>query len=66
MKAFEFMIIYQPSEESREKGEKAAILVERQTVLAASEREVTLKAAKLIPDAYADKLDELEVAVRPF
>ena len=36
------------------------------TVLASSDREVSILAARQIPDAMTDKLDEIEVVIRPF
>lgn len=63
---FQFAVIFNPTKEQAEKGEKAKIVVELQTILARDEKEVQMKAAKAIPVEYDEKLSQLEVAVRPF
>lgn len=71
MQIFEFAVVYHP-----EKGEKKSddgksqrrseIIVKPTTVLAKDQAAATLLAAREIPAEYVDKLDRVEVAVRPF
>lgn len=42
------------------------LLVKPTFVLAKSDKEVAMRAAREIPDAYLDKLERIEVCVRPF
>lgn len=44
----------------------AKLIVEPKYQLAKDEKEVALRAAREIPTEYLDKLDEVEVLVRPF
>jgi hypothetical protein len=69
-KLFEFAVIYTPAltKEQREAGEKAKskLVVDVTRVLANDEAEVNMLAARAIPVDYADKLQQVEIAVRPF
>lgn len=69
-KLFEYAVIHHPKEKTDAAGnditEKDKLLVDLTTVLASSDREVGLIAARQIPDAYTDKLEEIEVVIRPF
>lgn len=62
MKLFEYAVIYVPTE----KDKTATILVQPTTVLAKDPKSVEMLAAKKIPAEYDDKLDQVQVAVRPF
>lgn len=42
------------------------ILVEPKTILAKDEKQVAILASREIPEAFLDKLDQVEIAVRPF
>lgn len=70
MKLFQYAILYTgkitKADEEAGKGPEFRILKDITTVAARDEREVLLKAAKEIPEDYSDKLDRVEVAVRPF
>jgi len=46
--------------------EEPEIIVEPRTVLAGSEQEATLRAAREIPPQWDDFLDKVQVVVRPF
>lgn len=63
MKLFEYAVIYTPDEES---PDKPKLVVPVTTVIASNKEGATLMAARSIPEEYVDKLDRLEVAVRPF
>lgn len=70
MKLFEFAILYHPmqTKEDADKGVRpnSEIVVDVTRVLAKDVNEVTLLAARKIPENLLDKLDRVEVAVRPF
>lgn len=70
MKVFEFMVIWhgKPTKEQREAGEDGGhkIVVDVQRVLAKDEKIAMMKAVQAIPVEYAEKLDQLEIACRPF
>jgi hypothetical protein len=63
---FQYAIVLQPKFEDDKEVEEGKIIKEISTIFAASDREVTIIAAREIPDEYMDQLDRVEVAVRPF
>jgi hypothetical protein len=62
MRVYQYVAWHQP----KTKDGEAAIVVDVTTVVAKDEAEVRMIAARKIPDAYAAKLSEVEIAVRPF
>jgi hypothetical protein len=67
MKLFEYVMILHPSEKEQEDGKQSTLLnggVEH--VLANDERAALMLAGRHIPEEHLDKLDRIEVAVRPF
>ncbi len=66
MKLYEFVALYHPKKKKGEEKQKSELIVDIQRVLADSEDEVKILAARAIPEEYADKLDRVELAVRPF
>lgn len=69
-KLYEYAIIRNPKPTRDAQGNdttpKATILVDITRVLAADDKEVAMRAAREIPADCLDKLDEVEVVVRPF
>ena len=63
---FQYAIVLQPKIEDDKEVEEGKIIKEIETIFAASDREVTIRAAREIPEEYMDQLDRVEVAVRPF
>lgn len=63
---FEYYVAYIPSDEERKKGETEKLVLSVRSAFAASEQAIVMAASREIPDEYADKLDRLEVRVRPF
>jgi len=68
-KLFEYAVIYHPK---RKKDEveagtypKSSLVVEP-TVVIGTDGEVPMIAARAIPEAYQDKLEDVEIVVRPF
>lgn len=70
MKLYEFAIIYNPlpTKDQNERGEKppSELLVGVKQILANNDKEAGMMAARAIPDSHTDKLDRVEIALRPF
>jgi hypothetical protein len=69
-KLFEYAIIFHPKTVRDGQGNEtqgpAEILVQPTFVLAKSDKDVGIRAAREIPQKYMDLLDQVEVCVRPF
>ena len=65
-RVFEYVVVYHPDEAAKKKGDKARVVVEKQTVLAMRDQEVAIIAARTIPEDLLDKLEDVEIIVRPF
>lgn len=69
-KLFEYAVLYhpKPSKEEADRGEtpKSEVLIPPKSILASSDQQVGMLAARAIPDTHVDKLDEIEIVVRPF
>ncbi len=69
-KLFEYAIIFNPkaTKEQQDKGEapKSKVIVDVTRILCASDREALMVAARGIPNEYADRMELLDIAVRPF
>jgi hypothetical protein len=69
-KLFEYAVLYHPKEKKDAAGnaleEKKSIIVKDITsILATSDKEVGMMAARSIPPEYENKLDDVEIIVRP-
>jgi hypothetical protein len=75
-KLFQFAILFHPNTSGSHVLESlgtgsidtppSELLVEPQTIVAVSEDEVRILAARKIPDNYTDKIDQIELLIRPF
>lgn len=63
MKVFQYVAFYQPEEDS---SDRPQIIVPIQSLLAKDEKQAALIAARAIPEEYVDRLDKVEIVVRPF
>ena len=67
---FEYAVIYHPKrtkdEAERNVWPKSELLGEIKTVVAQSENEVSILAARSIDTQYMDKLEDIDVVIRPF
>ena len=67
---FEYAILYHPEEKKDKDGnvirERSQLLADVKRVLASDEKEVATRAAREIAEDYLDKLDLVEIVVRPF
>jgi hypothetical protein len=73
MKLYEYAVVYNPKPPQNmtlaivtTPTEPAVIVVPPTCVLARDEKHAAMLAARAIPESYAGKLDEVDVAVRPF
>jgi len=68
-KLFEYAIIYHPKAQKDASGNDTTpsdVLVKDITsVLATSDKQVSMLAAKSIPSEYDDKLEQVEIVIRP-
>lgn len=69
-KLFEYAVIHHPKAKKdlagNEETVKSALLTDVTRVLAVSSDEVAILAARSIPPEYLDKLEQVEIIVRPF
>jgi hypothetical protein len=67
---YEYAIIHHPKVKRQKDGEeiveRSKLIQDVQRVLASTPEEVSIIAAKAIPDEYMDKLEQVEIVVRPF
>lgn len=67
---FEYAVLFHPkaTKEQSDKGEtpKSEVLIEPTSTLASSADQVSVLASRAIPESYIDKLDQVEIIVRPF
>ncbi len=66
MKIFEYAAILHPTRARKEEGEQSVILVKPTVCLAHDLSAATVIASRALPEEVLDKLDRVEVAVRPF
>ena len=70
MKLYEYAVIYNPlpTKDQVDCGEKpkSELIVDVKRVLSNSDKEAAMLAARDIPETYTDKLDRVEIALRPF
>lgn len=66
IKLFQFAVILHPTQKEQEEGKNSELVVPIETVLAPDVNAATIRAGRAIPEEYLDRLDRLEVAVRPF
>lgn len=74
MRLFEYAILYHPvqTKDDKDKGVKPPSVLlqvggqDVTRVVAEDEKEVAIRAARQIPEEYLDRLQQIEVAVRPF
>ncbi len=70
MKLYEYAVIYNPlpTKDEKERGEvpKSQLIVDVTRVLSNNDKEAMMLAAREIPESFTDKLDRVEIALRPF
>jgi hypothetical protein len=67
---FEYAVLYhpKPTKEQNDRGEtpKSEVLIEPKSVLASTPDQVSVLAGRAIPETHVDKLEDVEIIVRPF
>ena len=70
MKLYEYAVIYSPiaTKDEQERGEKpkSKLIVDVTRVLCNDDKEAAMLAARAIPAEHTDKLDRIQIAIRPF
>lgn len=70
MKLYEYAVIFNPlpTKDQADRGEKpkSVLIVDVSRTLANDDKEAMMLAARAIPNDYTDKLDRVEIALRPF
>lgn len=64
LKLYQYAILLHPTKDDK-KG-KSKLIVEPTTVLAANDDVAQMMAVKSIPEDYADQLEQIDIAIRPF
>lgn len=65
-KLFQFAAIYHPTKEEEKDGKISELIIEPATLLATEEQVAVMKAVRMIPPKYEDKLENIDIVVRPF
>ncbi len=69
-KLYEYAVIHHPKAKKdvagNEEPVKSKIVTDVTRVLATSDQEVSILAARTIPEEYLDKIEQIEIVVRPF
>jgi hypothetical protein len=69
-KLFQFAVLYHPNptKEQTDRGEspKSEVIVEPSTLLAISEQQASVIAARKIPNNHIEHVEQLEIVIRPF
>lgn len=67
---FEYIVLHHPkaTDEQRKTNTEpdSTIIVDKTMVMAGDDRQAGLRAARSIPQEFEEKLDEVEIIVRPF
>jgi len=69
MKLYWLAAFYVPTEEELEKADpkpEAKIIIEPRVILAKDDQVAQMKATRLIPAEYEDRLETVTLAIRPF
>lgn len=64
---FQYAILFHPTTKDKDGDtQPSKVVIEPRTILAADENAARMAAIISIPQEYQDKLEQLEVALRPF
>jgi len=66
MRLYEYVVFFNPKTDVKKQSESAKILVGPKTILTNDEKTAMLIAGREIPENFLNRLDQVEVAVRPF
>jgi hypothetical protein len=63
---FEYAVLFHPKTKKDGVTEPSELIVDVKRTIANDEKAVAIRAAREIPETYLDKLDQVEIAIRPF
>lgn len=66
LQLFEYVVLQHPTKEEGEKGVKSTILLEPTRELAKDDKSLATIIARKLPESVIDKLEQIEIIVRPF
>lgn len=66
MKLFDYAVIYHGKKDKDGEVVEKPVVIKKDCILGHDEKQIALIAAREIPEIYLDKLDKVEVIVRPF
>lgn len=66
MKLYEYAVLWHPNKKEEEDGKRTEMLIAPTVTLSQDEKSVGMKAAMSIPPQYQDKLDQIDILIRPF
>lgn len=65
-KLYQYVAFLRPTEDEEKAGSIGQVIVQPTTILSVSDQAASILASRAIPEAFIDKIDRIEVAVRPF
>jgi hypothetical protein len=65
-KLFQYVAFLRPTEDEAKAGNIGKVIVQPQTILSVNDQAASILASRAIPEEYLDKIDRIEIAVRPF
>ena len=63
---YQYSILWHPTKQESEEGKKSSILVKPDYMMASDHNSAFIQVSRLIPEKYLDKLDQVDIMVRPF
>jgi hypothetical protein len=66
MSPFQFCAVLHPTSDERKRGDAPKLIVKPDTLLARDEQQASMLAGRLIPEEFIDKIDRVELFIRPF
>ena len=66
VKLYQYAVVFYPTKEEAKDGKTPEVAMQPDTLLAKDINVAALKIARMIPPTYENKLDQLEIILRPF
>lgn len=63
---YQYSILWHPTKQESEEGKKSTILVKPEYMMAPDQNSAFIQASRQIPDEYLEKLDQVDIMIRPF
>ena len=63
---FQYAVILRPTTKQRKKDVKSKLIVKTTEILAETEQLAILQIVRVLPKEYEEKLDRLDILIRPF